>query len=278
MGNRCRRYGKGCYVSGSGTTRVSVAVMAHPARADMVPDLLKGLDRNAEVVWDTDNDRWETGRRSLLAFSSTATHHLVIQDDGIPSRDLLATCEVITSHYPTNPIGLYVGKLRPSHPRIEAMVKHVNKSNSPYLSMEGPWWGVGIVLPVADIPAVVAYGDSRPTVPNYDRRISRYYQSVNTPCLYTIPSLVEHRPDHPSLVPGRKGGRQAHQFIGESTSGLTIDWSLPPASPPETGFLPTSRANRVACWYCDHYSPSLHRITSHLKGLHPQHFATKVAP
>src|SRR5690606_23750092 len=44
--------------------RVSVAVMAHRARAGMVAELVERLDRPAEVVWDTLRSEWDTGSRA----------------------------------------------------------------------------------------------------------------------------------------------------------------------------------------------------------------------
>src|ERR1043166_7372284 len=49
--------------------KVSIAIMAHPQRAPFVQELLERLDVTPEVVWDRENNSWETGRRSLLAFA-----------------------------------------------------------------------------------------------------------------------------------------------------------------------------------------------------------------
>lgn len=59
---------------------LSVAVMAHPARAAFVDELTGLLDRPAKVVWDERQDRWDTGRRAMLAYDPACTHHLVVLD------------------------------------------------------------------------------------------------------------------------------------------------------------------------------------------------------
>jgi hypothetical protein len=50
--------------------------------------------------------------------------------------------------------------------------------------------------------------------PNYDLRISAFYEERRIDCWYTVPSLVEHRPvkENPSLVKMRTGSRQAWVF------------------------------------------------------------------
>lgn len=210
--------------------RLSVAVMAHPKRKQWIPGLLEDLGRGT-VVWDRKNDRWDTGRRSLLAFDPQATHHLVIQDDAVVSRDLVPAVEEALRYSGQHPVSLYVGKRRPNTHLVVEMVAQAQKRGHSWIYMRGPLWGPAIVLPVADIPHVVAWGDAHPEIPNYDLRIADYYSQHRVDCLYTVPSLVDHRdtPENPSLVPGRTAsGRVAHTFIGASRSGLEIDWSRLP--------------------------------------------------
>ena len=86
---------------------LSVAVMAHPKRADLIPALCDSIDADVPVVWDERNDRWDTGRRALLAFDPAATHHLVVQDDALVCRDLVAGLQRALPHVPREaPVGL----------------------------------------------------------------------------------------------------------------------------------------------------------------------------
>lgn len=207
---------------------ISLAVMAHPSRRDFVDQLLPLLDREAEVVWDQRNDRWDTGRRSLLAFDSAATHHLVIQDDAIPCRDLVAGAEKMVEHSEDHPVGLYMGR---QDPKLKALAGQIEEAG--WIAHEGPWWGPGLVIPTEHIPELVAWGDEHPEIPNYDRRITRWYRQAGIACWYSCPSLVDHRPDHVSLVPGRNStGRVAARFIGREASALECDWSAEPLHVP----------------------------------------------
>lgn len=216
-------------------TSVSAAVMAHSTREPFVQELTGCLDADAPVVWDRRGDRWDTGRRSLLAYDPAATHHLVIQDDAIVCQDLVAAVTRAAAVAGEHPIGLYTGKVRPYKGRVAEDYTAAARAGATWLEMNGPWWGVGIVIPTAHIRELIRWADRRRDIANYDRRIARWYATQGTACWYTVPSLVDHRPvkQNPSLVAGRTGNRRAHSFIGAHTSGLTIDWKPAPYRPAE---------------------------------------------
>ena len=204
---------------------LSAAVMAHPRRADLVEDLLRRLDRPVPVVWDKINDRHETGLRALQAFDPSATHHLVIQDDALPCRDLLASIERALAYVPDgHPASFYVGRVRPFRQRIERLVRVAGSAS--WLRFPGPYWGPAIVVPTAAIPGLVDWWHSPrgSVVVNYDRRIARFFQRDGIDCFYSWPSLVDHRGDD-SLVSGHTAYRTAHNALGPDVSGLTVDWS-----------------------------------------------------
>lgn len=222
------------------TPRVSVVVMAHRKREQFVPDLLAALDRPAEVIWDQKNDRWDTGRRAMLAHAPDATHHLVVQDDAIVCRDLVAGVEKALQ-YVTNPerapLCLYVGRVTPYREAVEELVAAAGPGTS-WLTMSQLNWGVGIVMPVGLIRRMVKWGDGRPDIANYDKRMSRYLQTLGVTVWYPWPSLVEHR-DSPSLVPGRNSrGRHAHQFVGADRSALDLPYDGHQLAVPDLRRLP----------------------------------------
>lgn len=209
---------------------LSAVVMAHPSRREFVEELLPKLDRPVGVVYDYHDNRWETGRRALLAFNPDASHHLVLQDDAIPCRDLIAGTERAAEAAGEHPIALYTGKVRPSQHIIKPRVNRAKAKCIPWFEHEGPWWGVGIVVPTADIPELIEWCDGH-KVSNYDLRICHFYgRRKKIRCRYTVPSLVDHRPinENPSLVAGRTANRQARWFIGADRSALEIDWDKEP--------------------------------------------------
>lgn len=208
---------------------VSVAVMAHPKRKRWVPDLAAALGGDVEVVWDRRNDRWDTGRRSLLARDPSASHHLVVQDDAIVCGDLMKGLTVAAEFSGDRPVSLYMGRIKRGS-KVEAAHRRAVHRQWSWVEAEGPLWGVGILLPVEHVRPVVEFGDSL-NIPNYDLRIAAWYASIGMRCWYTRPSLVEHRHGgtNPSLVANRTGtNRYAHRFLGGQRSALEVDWSAVP--------------------------------------------------
>jgi FkbM family methyltransferase len=209
--------------------KLSTAIMAHPTRERHIPYLQQKMGGGIAVVWDQVNNRWDTGRRAMLAFDPAATHHLVVQDDALLCEDFLPGVREALRYTPDNPVALYAGAVRPRSVEVEQRVRMAKGQRLSWFQMEGPWWGVAVAVPTKFIPDMIRHCDKLAAIANYDMRMARYFGSIKVKCYYTIPSLVNHRigKDEPSLVPGRGNlsGRVAKYFIGESTSALTIDWS-----------------------------------------------------
>lgn len=187
----------------------------------MVHELVESLDRPVTIVWDEHNDRHDTGIRAVQAYDPTCTHHLVIQDDAVACRDLLAGTErALKTVPPANPVSLYVGRVKPFRKMVEHAVSAADESVS-WITMAGIYWGVGVVLPIAAIDDMARWY-LHSNVQNYDRRMSRWFEKQGIDCWYTWPSLVDHRGDE-SLVRARTARRSAHRFI--EGSALTVDWS-----------------------------------------------------
>ncbi len=206
---------------------LSVAVMAHPSRAAMVEELVTQLDRPATIVWDKVNDRHDTGIRALEAYDPACTHHLVIQDDSVPCRDLVAGIERAMRYVPTDhPASFYLGRVRPFARQVQAVVDRAGDAS--WITMDGIYWGPAIVVPTAAAPFISHWWRTRKAqqTKNYDRRTSHWFQMHGLRCWYSWPSLVDHRGDE-SLSHGSVSERRAHRFLGDTESALTVDWSGP---------------------------------------------------
>ena len=201
--------------------RLSAVVMAHPKRTLMAKRLASRLVLS--VVWDQHNSVWDTGRRALMAANPEATHHLVIQDDAVAPRGLVAECERLLAYVPgETPVSLYMGRYR-HQPRLfsmEGLVDQARKQGASFAVFGGPWWGVGVIVPVSHVDAIVASGD-RSKHPNYDIRIAQFYASRGIDCWYTLPSIVDHRAGA-SLV-GRRGSRR-HAMWRADGSLAALNW------------------------------------------------------
>lgn len=204
--------------------RVSAAIMAHPKRAASVERLQRMLDRDVPVVWDERNDRWDTGRRSLLAYDKSADYHLVVQDDCLPAADLCAALErwIPTLARP-GATCLYAGNIG----RFRRVLSAAEPTPPCWLQMKRIQWGVALVLPTSLIESAVRHGDSA-RVTNYDMRLSLWAQSLGLPVYYPYPSWVDHDPG-PSLIGGHGHDRQALLALRPGRSALTdFDAGSPP--------------------------------------------------
>jgi hypothetical protein len=194
---------------------IAYEIMAHPARARFVPALVSQL--GAGVTWDEKQDRWDTGRRAWLTLAdSTAEWGCVIQDDAILCRSFKTVLPKALQHVEGVPVVLYAGR---SQQRVWRTVPR----GTSWVVLNRIIWGPGIVMPIAMIREVTTYGN-RQRIPNYDLRLSKWFERNRVPVYYTWPSLVDHR-DSPSLVPGRGAGRRAYRFAYQPHR---IDWSAPP--------------------------------------------------
>jgi len=211
-----------------GNGKLSVAIMAHQKREAWVPDLAAKLP-NVTTVWDRKNDRWDTGSRALMAHDGKSEWHMVVQDDSLLPLDFYAGVQRMLNYVPPlHPVGLYYGRVRPRQQETYGLSSKARREKASFIVHNGPWWGVGIVIPTAQTRLIVNWGDQNTSIPNYDRRIARWYGEQGIPCYYTVPSLIEHRTENnPSLVPGRMGqNRRAWEFLGPR-SALEVDWSGP---------------------------------------------------
>jgi len=203
---------------------ISAAIMAHRKRTAMANRLARRMD--IPIIWDQKNDVWETGRRALLAHDPEASHHLVLQDDAVAARGLLAECKALLAHVPDDaPVSLYMGRYRhrPRQFAMKPVADAARATGASFAVFGGPWWGVGVIVPTAHIIELVEFGDANPKrEANYDLRIAQFYASRDTDCWYTLPSIVEHRAG-PSLI-GRRGSKRHAQW-SNSGKPLGLDWS-----------------------------------------------------
>jgi hypothetical protein len=184
---------------------VSIAIMAHPNRARYVPGLQGGLP-GAVVVWDEKNERWDTGRRSMLAFDPTADWHLVVQDDSILCWDFIGQVHKALVEVSEGPVAFYCGRAGKFGSRSSMdVMRMASRKGQHFFQAPGPYWGPAVAVMTQDILPMIEWCDQRGDIPNYDRRMSRYFYSLDRLCWYSVPCLVNHRigPENPSLIAGR---------------------------------------------------------------------------
>lgn len=210
---------------------VSAVVMAHHSRAQWARECAERIDAPAEIIWDRHEDVWDTGRRALTAHSTSATHHMILQDDTLPCFDLVAAVKKMVNWIPPGrPICLYFGsRSRGSH--YARLAFQAQRQGLHWVVMpSSPMWGIGLVLPTDHIPNLIDYGD-RTNVGKgsiYDGRVRRWYRQRRIEQWYPVPSPVEHRGPREGvrslLNHGQGPGRTAFVFLGDDASALDVDW------------------------------------------------------
>lgn len=91
--------------------KLSITIMAHPSRADLIPALQKAIGGDVPVVFDEKQNVWDTCRRAWLAHDMSAEYGLVIQDDAIVCDNFRERAEAILNRQERDFItAFYVGK------------------------------------------------------------------------------------------------------------------------------------------------------------------------
>ena len=208
---------------------LSVSVMHVPdvaARRASLTTLLRALGRSHEIQIVKDVKRqgvWPTARKAWMGAGMRGeTHHLLIQDDALPCRDLIATCELFIDLAPNAPFCLF---------DMSKATKEAVASGTNWVSRGSLSSSLGLLMPVSLARAAIDWADYcvTPTLVHDDVRFSMYFQAIGRLVLLPAPSLVEHVGDeslvgNPRFLPGRKE-RKASLFIGADVSGLSIDWA-----------------------------------------------------
>lgn len=203
---------------------VSISIMAHEARREFIPYIQDKLGYECPVAWERGLGRRDTGRRAWELHDPAASHHLVLQDDVILSRNLPATLEKLVAVIKDQPISLFTNNKKPYDDLVEQCRDWCFQVR--WLLLKRLNWGPAVLLPTRHIANLLAWTERNVFMPNYDAAIGYYYMLRGLPVWYTAPSLVDHRTDGDSLVWSVKSqqGRSAKWFIGEDMDGSQLDW------------------------------------------------------
>jgi hypothetical protein len=185
----------------------SIALMCHPRRLQFVTQLMEEIP-DAVVVWDENNDMWETGRSAWLKYNADLPYHTVIQDDALACKgfmkrlnEVLKTGYLAYCHFFCTMNHWQYIKQAERGKREGKMISRSLRS------------GVAVTLSVNLIEDMVSFGDGckYTTRKLYDSRIGSFLYSKGIDIYYPMPSLVDHR-DTESLI-GSPKDRRAFFFI-----------------------------------------------------------------
>lgn len=204
--------------------------MAHPSRAAYAERLRRELGRGVRVVYDpepdADRNPWRTARAAwaTLAARRTATHGLVVQEDVQPCREFLRHATLALTAQPTRITSFFLG-WQPA-PTARQMLVDVERCSAWVLGHPASWVpALALAMPLELVPSLVAYNDGSEPIAD-DEVYGRWTRQERLPWYATIPSLVDHDDEAPSLMrdPYLRGGRRAACFIG-NTDPARIDWT-----------------------------------------------------
>lgn len=189
---------------------LSLAIMAHPSRAAQVAELEAQLPA-AQVVWDEIGSRWDTGRRSMLAYDAAADFHCVVQDDAVLCDNFIEQVQAALATVGAGPVAFYLGRSYLAGWPTALLLRRARAKGASWIQGPGPHWGVAVAVRTSEIAAMVAWCDGS-TIQNYDLRMAAYWKARGRLCSYSVPCLVDHHAG-PSLVTGRgSNGRRAACF------------------------------------------------------------------
>lgn len=211
---------------------LSVSVMAHPARVDMLADLLTRLDLSYAHSFDVEIDTaergiWPTAERCWLRGASRgADFHMIIQEDVLPCLDLLqgtraALTALTLAGYTDRPVCLYGIRKSIEIARIDGLS---------WIEIPDGIWGQATILPRPMIGSFLAWCDEhiKREFRYDDSRVCLWASKTGHFPIVTVPSLVEHIGGNRSVIgnPTTFGGRPrlATAFLGEFNSAMDVDW------------------------------------------------------
>jgi hypothetical protein len=186
--------------------RLSVAIMHHPSRSALIPDLVQRcLPLTARVVEDPDPlgrpSALRTAKLAWAAIEGGATHHLVIQDDVLPVPGFADQLLAALGQRPEDGVTLCVNWNSPHNSYLTRRAALAGSSWGPLSPYE---WipTLGLALPAAEASAMAArlaeladdsfWGDD-------DEAIIDFCNQRGLRVVSTIPHLVDHT-DLPSLA------------------------------------------------------------------------------
>jgi hypothetical protein len=214
-------------------TRVSVGIQHHPARPQALARLQEQLP-DADVVSDPAPDgetsSYRSYRHALEQTPSWATHRAVIQDDAVVCVDFMAGLPRAIAAYPHRLICLCVTQHAGINAEAVRIASHRGKAWTdmsplvpwiPAIALVWPAWMADDFAHWTPPPLPIALPrESDATI------IASYCQHRDIVPLATVPSMVEHPDDMPSLLAGELGsGRQAEVYTG--ASAVFANWRTP---------------------------------------------------
>lgn len=162
-------------------------------------------------------------------------HVAVLQDDVLVSQNFMPALELIAAANPDTPVSLFLSKT-PKRTYNLSLLRH-GKSRYVNTHQQDLVHVVALLWPVHKAQEFVDWIDENPKrirgdqlSTSDDANVTRWMQLTGQVIRCTVPSIVQHPDDVPSIVNqtkvrgGLDGGRTAAHWIGDADP-LELDWS-----------------------------------------------------
>ena len=188
-------------------------------------------DVGARVVADprpdlpaTHSGTWRTARAAWLGIAAAgAEYGLVLQDDVLVCPRFREIAEHVLTLHAWRVVTFY----SPASVVLDAFAAGapmVELGPLPFLQTQA------MAIPGPVIAGFVAAGDRMSDVLADDERLGRFLRVRDERALATVPSLAQHDPDEPTIIPGKRtnAARHARLYVCDTAvDPATRDWSGP---------------------------------------------------
>lgn len=215
--------------------QIEIRIQHRPGR-ESINRLLADLPPEVAVVADDGegHNPWR-GYKRCLSELPTAGHIAVLQDDVIVCRNFVPALEMIAEHNPNTPVSLFLSK----HPKRTFNMASLKWGRSRYVDthQQDLVHVVGILWPVTKAGEFMDWIEGNQLrirggafTTSDDANVTRWMQLTKQTFRCTVPSLVQHPDDVPSIVNvskmknGKDSSRTAAYWIGDGDP-LELDWS-----------------------------------------------------
>lgn len=224
------------------TPLVSFAIQTCPARAELAAALLAEIGVG-ELAVDPDPpppgtpptsalwNPWRCYRHAIETTPPDADYRVVVQDDALVCAGFAAAATAAIAARPNRLVTFYVGG---NAKLLAARVTHAAARGHAWVNLPHFSWfpAVAVAWPRRLLDELPAWVDRQPwpkTFRSDDEIIGRFLRNVGEIPLATVPSLVDHPDDVPSLIGtkargGTDRGRIAACWIGDCDASA-VDWA-----------------------------------------------------
>lgn len=189
--------------------------MASPPRQEQALDLEAQLKTmpfdDVGIIWDTEMNEWETGKRCWRTQKPDTKWSIVIQDDAIIGENFYQNIENALKAVPQKTcVSFYFGTTRPHKTKFKNAMAVAEETGASWIQGRTLHHGVCVAIPTKGILEVIEAVDTMAL--QYDNRLGFFFMARSLPVYYTVPSLVDHNDALPSLTSHHFAKRVAHFY------------------------------------------------------------------